>query len=91
MPHDTTAAPEKLYRVPELTGPTGLCGEALYQRIRRGELRAVDVSRPGSKRAAYRVPASALAEFLAAKTVTPIADAKPIPRRRRAPSGKQYV
>ena len=68
-PADAAAAPERLYRVPELTGPTGLCGESLRQRIRRGELRAVDVSRPGSGRPAYRVPASALAEFLDARRV----------------------
>ena len=75
LPHAAApaASPEPLFRVPDLTGPTGLCGETLRLAIRRGDLRAVDVSRPGSARPAYRVPASALAEFLDARRVRPAA------------------
>lgn len=56
--------------------------------IRRGELAAIDLAEPGSKRPRYRISEASIAEFERRRSAAPL----PRPIRRRRPAGiKSFV
>ena len=57
------AAAEPLLTVADLAARFRVSGEHIRRRIRSGELPAIDVSKPGGGRPAYRIPASAVDAF----------------------------
>jgi excisionase family DNA binding protein len=60
----------------------GVCQHTILQFIRSGELRAVNVARPGAKKPRWRIPQAALDLFLLVRTATP---PPPTGRRRKRP------
>lgn len=81
--------PPSMLTPPEIGRRLGQKADTVRDVIRSGELSAVDLARPGSKRPRYRVTEAALAEFLAGRTVQP-PPVKPRRRRRRDPAITQY-
>lgn len=74
----------KTYGVKDLCERYGVGEHTVLGWIRRGELRAIDVSRKAGGRPKWRITAEALAAFEIARTPTPPAPTK---RRKRRSSG----
>lgn len=70
--------PDSTFNVRELTERYGVGEHTVLGWIRRGELRAIDVSRCRGGRPRWRISAEALAAFEIARTQAP-----PAPRARR--------
>ena len=67
----------------EVAGELSCSLDHVYDLIRAGVLRAVDISRPGAKRRTYRVPASALETLpLAGAPEGPVRGRESAPARR---------
>ena len=89
MPTDAAAPDGPHLKIADLAARYGCSPEFFRKEIISGRLAAIDVSRPDVSRACYRIRPSDAAAWEAGRTFTPAE--KPIPRRRRKPSGKQYV
>jgi hypothetical protein len=72
---------------PEYGRRIGVHRDRIIAFIRRGELRAIDVSEPGTSRPRYRISPEAIAEFERRRSA--VALPKPI-RRRRHPTIKSF-
>ncbi len=59
----------KLYSIPEAAQRLGDCSEMhVYRQIAAGELRAVDISTPGSRRTKTRIRSDDLADYIERQT-----------------------
>jgi excisionase family DNA binding protein len=54
--------------------------DRILDMIRAGEIRAIDISSPGSRRPTWRIPAEELERWMASRSTQP---ASPKPQRRR--------
>ena len=77
---NTTAAPSGYSTPPELAKRWRIKSERVLAMIRRGELRAFDVSEPGSSRPRFRISPDAVIEY--ENRHAPTAPSKPSRRRR---------
>ena len=57
----------------------GYKARTIRQLIKKGEIRIVDVSTPGAKRPAIRIPESAITEFLESRKAKPAQNADETP------------
>ena len=79
--------PEPKYLTPPEVGRLlGMKPESVIDRIRAGELHAVDLARKGSRRPRFRVSPQALADWLLRRSVV-----APVRRPRRDATVKSFV
>lgn len=62
-------AAEQMLTVKAAAARLGAGVLVVYRRIWSGEIEAVDISQPGAKRMAYRVPESALDRYISAHRI----------------------
>lgn len=60
---------EQMLTVKEAAKRLGAGVLVVYRRIWSGEIEAIDISRPGAKRMAYRVPESAIDRYIKARYI----------------------
>ena len=84
------SAIDRALSVRELSHRLGIGVHATLTLIDAGEIEAIDVRLPGASRPRYRIPADAIARFIAAKSTrpTPRATRK---RREGRPVYRQWI
>ena len=85
----STAAAPQFLTPPQISRQLGVSAEKIIGWIRRGELKAADVSdKPGVGRPRYRIDPADLVTFLNSRT--PTTPSKPPRRRRRDPAVTEF-
>ncbi|MEV4181686.1 helix-turn-helix domain-containing protein [Streptosporangium canum] len=84
----TVVSPPRLLTVPEAAEQLRLSERQVYRLIGDGELRVVDVSRPGSRRSKTRVRSDDLTDYINAKTSDEVSPAVRFGIRGAAPEGQ---
>lgn len=68
-----TITPHPHLDVNQVAARLSMCREAVLRLIRGGDLRAIDIRRPGGRRPCYRVPLAALEQFEAERLAEVVA------------------
>lgn len=69
----------------------GIDIQSVYSFIKNGDLEAIDVRRPGKKRATYRISEQAIQDFRQRRTVRPSEPRQAPVRKRTSKPSRQWV